>query len=150
MGKAPSPHHTWVHGFYHWEGGKYAWHPGYWEDEAAFATVAPPPLRVERPGIAPGAGYFYAPGYWHWTAKEYAWAPGHWTVKRDGYAYTHPAYVEDKGHWVRRGFGFEKEDAAWKKRYEPTQWERHGEIYVHKAAVAEYDRRGAAEGWHKH
>jgi hypothetical protein len=149
MGKAPSTHHTWVNGYWHWGGHEYAWHPGYWEDETSFATAAPPPLRVERPYVSPGAGYFFAPGYWHWSGKEYAWAPGHWTVKREGFAYVHPTYREEKGHWVRAGLGWEKENDAWKKRY-ATGWDHHGEVWVHHDAAAEFVKRGEREGWAHH
>jgi hypothetical protein len=145
-GKAPSAHHTWVHGYWHWDGHAYAWQPGAWEDETAFATTAPPALRVERPGVAPGAGYSFLPGYWHYTGKEYAWAPGHWSLARAGYAYTHPTYQNVGGHYVRQGFGWEKEDATWKKRY-GTGWEKQGEVYVHKTEVTEFVKRGEKEGW---
>ena len=151
-GKAPSPTHTWVHGYWHWAGKESTpGLPGYWEDANAFATVAPPALRVEHtPGMAPGAGYSFLPGYWHWGGKAYSWAPGHWGVKREGFAYTQPHIIEEKGHWVRQGFGWEREDAAWKKRYPVANWEKHGEVYVHKAAVAEFVKRGEHEGWAKH
>lgn len=146
-GKPPSPHHAWVHGFWHWVGKEYVWHAGYWEDTTAVATLAPPALRVEHPGVAPNASYFWAPGYWHWTGKEYAWAPGHWTVKRAGYAYVHPTYVEEKGKWVRRGFGYEKEDDAWKKQHPVAEWEQHGDLWVHKKEAADLQKRGHQEGW---
>lgn len=149
MGTPPSPHHTWVHGYWHWAGKEYTWHAGYWEDQNAAPTMAPPALRVEHPGMAPGANYFYAPGYWHWTGKEYAWAPGHWTVKRDGYVYVHPTYVEEKGKWVRHGYGFEKQDDAVKKKY-ATGWDHHGEVLVHHPESAEFVKRGEKEGWLHH
>ena len=146
MGKAPSPHHSWVHGFWYWDGRAYAWHAGYWDDDASFATVAPPALKVERAYVAPGAAFIYLPGYWHWAGKEYLWAPGHWAMKREGFAYTHPSYVEEKGHWMRRGFGWEKEDAAFKKRYDKG-WDRQGEIWVRHAELADFVKRGEREGW---
>ena len=91
-GTAPSPKHVWVHGYWHWAGGKYAWTPGYWEDPDLGAPSAPPALRVEVPGVAPGANHFYAPGYWRWSGREYLWAPGHWALRRAGFEYTHPHF----------------------------------------------------------
>ncbi len=48
---------------------------------------------------------------------------------------------------MRGGYGWEKEDAAWKKRY--TGWAAHGELYVHKKDETEYVKRGEHEGWYK-
>jgi hypothetical protein len=149
MGKAPSPHHTWVHGYWHWLNHKYTWHPGYWEDQQAFATSAPPVIVVEHPGLAPKGAFSWLPGYHHWNGKEWIWAPGHWAPKRTGFVYTHPVYVSEKGHWVRQGWGWEKEDAAWTKAHPTANWERHGEVWVHKTEVTEFVKRGEKEGWYK-
>ncbi len=135
-----------MRGYWHWNGHEYVWHPGYWIEETAFATAAPPALQVERPGIAPGAEYFYLPGYWRWAGKEWLWDPGHWEKRREGWAYTYPHYEEEHGHWVRSGWGWEKDDAAWKKRYHG--WDRHGELWVHHKDEAEFVKRGEHEGWY--
>ncbi len=146
QGPAPSPKHTWVAGYWHWAHGKYAWFPGYWQDPNLAAPSAPPALRVEVPGIAPSANHFYAPGYWRWGGREWGWAPGHWALRRAGFAYTHPYYENVGGRFLRRGYGWERQDAAWHARY--GGWEHpHGDVYIHHAEVGEWNRRGEREGW---
>ncbi len=147
--KPPSPHHTWVAGYWHWLNRKYTWHPGYWEDQQGFATSAPPAIIVEHPGLAPKGAFTWLPGYHHWDGKAWQWAPGHWAAHRAGFTYTHPTYVSDKGHWVRQGWGWEKEDAAFTKAHAAPNWEKHGEVWVHKTEVTEFVKRGEKEGWYK-
>ena len=43
-----------------------------------YATVPPPPVRVETYGPAPGAGYVWINGYWGLRGNAYAWVPGYW------------------------------------------------------------------------
>jgi hypothetical protein len=148
-GKPPSPHHVWVGGYWHWLNHKYTWAPGYWEDQQGFATAAPPALIVEHAGLAPKGNFSWLPGYHHWNGKEYAWAPGHWAAPRTGFAYAHPTYVSEKGHWVRQGLGWEKEDAAFTKAHPAASWEKHGEIWVQKTEAAEFVKRAEKEGWGK-
>ena len=148
QGVAPSPHHSWVHGYWHWAGGRYVWQAGYWGDNEVATTVAPPPLRTEVVTAAPGAAYFYAPGYWRWGGTSYLWAPGHWARRRDGYVYTHPYWESVNGRWYRRGWGWERHDAAWDRRY--VGWEHRGDVWVHRGYVHEWDHRWDHEHWGRH
>jgi WXXGXW repeat (2 copies) len=62
VGVAPAPGYFWIGGSWHWEGGRYAWHRGYWQ--------------------APRPGYHWVShawvqgpnGGWHQHAGH--WAPG--------------------------------------------------------------------------
>jgi hypothetical protein len=148
MGVAPSPHHSWVRGYWYWHNREYSWHPGYWADYDAPVTVAPPALRYEAPGVSPGAAYFWAPGYWRWVGTSYLWAPGHWAFRRDGWAYTHPYWERVGGRWYRRGWGWERRDAAWEHRY--GGWRVHGDVWVHTRHSGDFERRGHVEGWGRH
>jgi hypothetical protein len=43
-----------------------------------YAPAAPPPVRVEAFGAAPGPGYVWINGYWSYGGGGYAWVPGRW------------------------------------------------------------------------
>ena len=43
-----------------------------------YATSAPPPVRVEARGFAPGPGYVWIDGYWGYRGGNYAWVAGRW------------------------------------------------------------------------
>lgn len=45
---------------------------------AYYATSAPPPVRVEVRGAAPGAGFIWVDGYWGYRGGNYEWIPGNW------------------------------------------------------------------------
>ena len=45
---------------------------------AYYATTAPPPVRVEARGVAPGGGYVWIDGYWGYRGGAYSWVPGRW------------------------------------------------------------------------
>ena len=42
--------------------------PGY---VGIYARIAPPPIRVESRGPAPGAGYIWINGYWGYRGNDY-------------------------------------------------------------------------------
>jgi hypothetical protein len=70
--------------------------------------MAPPPLRVEVVGVAPGPGYVWAAGHWRWEGGAYAWHRGEWMAPRPGYHLVahewRPVGAEwhySPGHWVR-------------------------------------------------
>jgi hypothetical protein len=101
------PQQGWVHynGFWQWDivGHRYLWVPGYWHDPNAMVTEAPPALRRETIGIAPGPGYIWAPGYWRWTGTNYGWVPGHYAWwYHVNYAYEHPRWEFVEGRWAYR------------------------------------------------
>jgi len=64
---------------------------------AAYATVPPPPLRVERYGAAPGPGYIWVNGYWGYRGNSYVWVPGSWGRPPRG------RREWEEGRWERRG-----------------------------------------------
>jgi hypothetical protein len=76
---------------------------------AYWSLRAPPALRVEERGVAPGAGYWYRPGYYGWYNRDYRWYGGRWYAPRPGYAYYGPSWH----HWGNR----------W--GYRPGRWYRH-------------------------
>ncbi|MEZ5402475.1 MAG: hypothetical protein R2729_22560 [Bryobacteraceae bacterium] len=69
---------------------------------AGYVPYAPPPLRREYRGYAPGPGYVWVNGYWNWGARAYSWVPGRWMVPPA----RHTRWVP--GRWVGgpRGFSF--------------------------------------------
>jgi WXXGXW repeat (2 copies) len=81
----------------------------------AFAQVsvyigsAPPPLRYERRGNAPGPGYAWVDGYWQPNGRHYRWVAGRWNQPPyEGARWNHPHYDHQrrgwemhKGHWDR-------------------------------------------------
>ena len=147
-GPAPSPHHTWVQGYWYWHGGRHLWYAGHWDDSEAAPTQAPPPLRYEAAGVAPAADYFYAPGYWRWGGSNYLWAPGHWAVRREGFAYAQPYWTFRGGRYYRAGWGYQRRDAAWNARF--GGWRTHGDVYIHPRYFNAYQQRGRVEGWGVH
>jgi hypothetical protein len=58
VGVAPTPGYFWVGGWWAWEGGRYGWHPGYWQ--------------------APRPGYHWAPHRWVRAGGGWRMEPGHW------------------------------------------------------------------------
>jgi len=51
-----------------------------YDDAAAQADQAPPPLpEYDQPPL-PDDGYIWTPGYWAWAPAGYYWVPGAWTM----------------------------------------------------------------------
>jgi hypothetical protein len=73
------------------------------EKDAAFYTYwtlrAPPVLRIEERGVAPGPGYWYRPGYYGWSGTDYAWYGGRWYAPRAGYEYVYPRWHHVGNRW---------------------------------------------------
>jgi hypothetical protein len=65
---------------------------------AYWSYRAPPALRVEERGVAPGAGYWWRGGYYGWRNRDYHWYPGRWYAPRAGYTYYGPSWY----HWGNR------------------------------------------------
>jgi len=75
------------------------------KDAVAFrywAGHAPPAVRIEERGVAPGAGYFYRPGYYGWSGRDYNWYGGRWYPQRVGYEYASPSWHAVGGRWGYR------------------------------------------------
>jgi hypothetical protein len=68
--------------------------PGY---VGIYARTAPPPIRVESYGPAPGAGYVWIKGYWGYRGNDYVWNAGRWERPPRG-----RRHWED-GRWEHRG-----------------------------------------------
>jgi hypothetical protein len=129
VGAAPSPHHVWYSGYWHYDfpTRTYLWQPGFWIDREGFPHVAPEPERFEASGRAPGVGFFYVPGFWWWHEK-YEWAPGHWLRRRQGFEYTHPHYENLHGRWESRGWGFEHRAPDFAHKHEG--WDHRGDFWA--------------------
>lgn len=67
-----------------------------------WAYRAPPALRVETRGVAPGPGHFWRAGYYGWGGRDYAWHPGAWYAPRAGYAYYGPSWNRWGNRWGYR------------------------------------------------
>ena len=59
VGPPPSPEHTWMNGYYSWDGRAYIWQPGRW--------VRPPYPHAN-----------WVAGYWRQTPHGWTWVPGRW------------------------------------------------------------------------
>jgi len=70
-------------------------------------TEAPPALRHEVIGVAPGAESVWISGYWTHTHNRWVWLPGHWEARPRAGATWAPGYwqhttsgwVWRSGHW---------------------------------------------------
>jgi hypothetical protein len=67
-----------------------------------WAPFAPPAVRVEERGVAPGPGYFWRAGYYGWGGRSYRWNAGRWYAPRPGYAYYGPSWHHWGGRWGYR------------------------------------------------
>jgi hypothetical protein len=73
-----------------------------------YVRTAPPPLRVEAFGPAPGPGYVWASGYWGARGGRYDWVPGRWAVPPRRNAHWVP------GRWEQRGGRYYFHDGRWR------------------------------------
>ena len=80
--------------------------PGY---VGIYARTAPPPIRVETRGSAPGLGFVWINGYWGYQGNSYQWVPGRWERPPRG-----RGHWED-GRWERGGDGYRWRDGRWRK-----------------------------------
>jgi len=69
---------------------------------------APPPVREEVVGVAPGPGYFWVRGHWAWREGRYVWIGGHWS------AAPRPGVVWIDGHWDNRGGNYVYVEGYWR------------------------------------
>lgn len=78
-----------------------------------YVGTAPPPLRYERRGDAPGAGYAWVDGYWEPNGGRYRWVVGRWDrPPYEGAYWSHPHYDHyrqgwqlHEGHWDHENHG---------------------------------------------
>lgn len=56
------------------QGGPSGWGSAY----GGYVRHAPPPVRYERWGRAPGPGYVWCDGYWDWRGNRWSWMGGTW------------------------------------------------------------------------
>ncbi len=86
--------------------------PGVEHDSLGFTAwsgAAPPAMRIETRGIAPGPGHLWAPGYYGWNGRHHVWYGGRWYAGRRGYDYVGPSWHNHGGRWG----------------YRPGRWHRH-------------------------
>ena len=68
-------------------------------------AVAPPELRVETAGVAPGPGYAWIGGYWGWHGGRHEWVSGYWERPHPGYVWVPHAWMHVSGGWrLREGY----------------------------------------------
>lgn len=79
--------------------------PGY---VGIYARTAPPPVRVEAYGPAPGPGYIWLNGYWGYRGDNYHWVSGRWERPPRGHR-----RWED-GRWERRGDRYQWREGRWR------------------------------------
>lgn len=73
-----------------------------------YAPTAPPPVRIEAYGGAPGPGYVWINGYWRYRGGGYAWVPGQWERPP-----RHSA-VWVNGRWERHGSRWAYREGHWR------------------------------------
>ncbi|MEO8432791.1 MAG: YXWGXW repeat-containing protein [Acidobacteriota bacterium] len=72
-----------------------------------YASIAPPAVRTEYVGAAPGPDYLWVRGYWRWDGAAYGWVPGHFDRRPrerarwvDGrWKHTRQGWLWIDGHW---------------------------------------------------
>ena len=69
---------------------------------------APPPVREEVVGVAPGPGYFWVRGHWAWREGRYAWVGGRWA------AAPRAGVIWMDGHWENRGGSYVYVEGYWR------------------------------------
>src|SRR5258705_11810854 len=79
--------------------------PGY---VGVYARTAPPPIRVESRGPAPGSGYVWINGYWGYRGNDYAWTAGRWERPPRG------RRRWEEGRWEHRGDRYVWRDGRWR------------------------------------
>jgi len=79
--------------------------PGY---VGVYARTAPPPIRVENYGRAPGPGYIWVNGYWGFRGNDYYWVSGRWERPPRG-----RRRWED-GRWEHRGDRYYWREGRWR------------------------------------
>ena len=72
-----------------------------------YARYAPPPIRVETYGPAPGPGYAWINGYWGWRTNNYYWNTGRWERAPRGRRW-------EDGRWEHRSNGYGWRDGRWR------------------------------------
>ena len=75
---------------------------------SAYTSTAPPPIRVETYGPAPGPGYVWVNGYWGYRGNAYVWSPGRWDRPPRGRSRW------EQGRWEQRGNRYHWRDGRWR------------------------------------
>lgn len=74
-----------------------------------YATTAPPPLRAEVYGVAPGPGYVWINGYWGRGGTGYAWVPGRWERP------PHRGEHWEQPRWEHHGGRYQLHEGHWRR-----------------------------------
>jgi hypothetical protein len=82
VGYAERPGYVWIQGHWGWNGGQWAWVPGWYEPE-----------RV---------GQVWIDGSWGYNGGRYMWTNGYWSAGRPGWSYSRGYY--NNGAWVQGGW----------------------------------------------
>jgi hypothetical protein len=100
----PPPDQSWSPGAWNLVDGRYFWTPGYWGPHGysrEYIDVAPPPLRFETYGVAPGIGFVWTPGFYAYRGGSYAWTGGSWARPPSaGLGWIEPRYVTVGGRYT--------------------------------------------------
>ena len=75
-----------------------------------YSTTAPPAVRVEVQGVAPGPGYTWVAGYWAWNGNGYTWSAGHWEQPPQ------PTLTWEAPQWEREGGRYRFRPGRWARR----------------------------------
>jgi len=73
-----------------------------------YARTAPPPIRVESYGPAPGPNYVWVQGYWGYRGDNYVWVPGRWDRPPKGHSHW------ESGRWEHHGDRYVWHDGRWR------------------------------------
>jgi hypothetical protein len=73
-----------------------------------YASIPPPPIRVEASVQGPGRGFTWIRGYWAWGGGTYGWVPGRWERIPQG------RRRWEEGRWQRRGDRYYWRDGRWR------------------------------------
>jgi hypothetical protein len=79
--------------------------PGY---VGFYARTAPPPIRVESYGPAPGPGYVWINGYWGYRGNNYTWVGGRWERPPRG------RHRWEAGRWEHHGDRYQWREGRWR------------------------------------
>jgi hypothetical protein len=119
--RRPPPDEVWFPGSWTLADGRYFWAPGYWGPHGhgrVMIDIAPPALRIEPLGVAPGIGFVWTPGYYGYSGGSYTWIGGSWVrPPSPGVGWVEPRYVRVGGRYS----------------FQPGRWdfapERRGVVY---------------------
>ena len=78
---------------------------------SVYIGSAPPPIRYETRGEAPGPGYAWVDGYWQPNGRHYQWVTGRWDQPPyEGAYWSHPHYDHYRQGWQMHEGHWDRED----------------------------------------